>query len=77
MEQTSLEYLWKNYLDNPLSNEDIKYNIEVFEKAKEMHKKEVFDTLRVGILMEMRGFEGLPAEVAFEDYYNQKFNNKW
>ena len=38
MSQTAVEWLYKNLLDNPMSNEDVIYNISIFEKAKEMEK---------------------------------------
>jgi hypothetical protein len=38
---TAVEYLFENYLDNPLSNEDVIYNINVFEKSKEMEKEQI------------------------------------
>jgi len=38
---TAVEYLFENYLDNPLSNQDVIYNINVFEKAKEMEKNNI------------------------------------
>ena len=37
---TAVEWLYKNLLDNPLSNEDVIYNINVFEQAKKMEKQE-------------------------------------
>lgn len=43
MKQTAVEYLYKNYLENPLSNNDIIYNINVFEKAKEMEKQQIIE----------------------------------
>ena len=33
-QQTAIEYLYKNLLDNPISNEDVIYNINIFEKSK-------------------------------------------
>ena len=41
--QTSIEWLYKNLLDNPLSNEDVIYNINVIEQAKGMHEQEIED----------------------------------
>ena len=37
---TAVEFLFENYLDNPLSIEDVTYNIGVFEQAKEMEKQQ-------------------------------------
>jgi hypothetical protein len=34
--KTAVEWLYENLLDNPISNEDVIYNINIFEQAKEM-----------------------------------------
>jgi len=38
--KTAVEYLFENILDNPISNEDIDYNLEIFEKAKLIEKEQ-------------------------------------
>ena len=46
MKQTAVEYLYKNLLDNPMSNEDVIYNINVFEQAKEMEKQRMIELVQ-------------------------------
>jgi len=40
MKQTAVEWLYKNLLENPISNQDIEYNEAVFYNAKEMEKQQ-------------------------------------
>ena len=40
MKQTAVEWLYKNLLENPISNEDVEYNEAVFHNAKEMEKQQ-------------------------------------
>ena len=40
MKQTAVEWLYKNLLENPISNQDIEYNEAVFHNAKEMEKQQ-------------------------------------
>ena len=40
MKQTSVEWLYKNLLENPISNQDVEYNEAVFHNAKEMEKQQ-------------------------------------
>jgi len=65
MKKTAVEWLYKNLLDNPMSNEDVIYNISVFEKAKEMEKQQVIDAYEEG---KDYGFKDNG-----EQYYNQTF----
>jgi hypothetical protein len=37
---TAVEWLYKNLLENPISNQDIEYNEAVFHNAKEMEKQQ-------------------------------------
>jgi hypothetical protein len=39
MKQTAVEWLYKNLLENPISNQDVEYNEAVFHNAKEMEKE--------------------------------------
>ena len=41
MKQTAVEWLYKNLLENPISNEDVEYNEAVFHNAKEMEREEL------------------------------------
>ena len=74
---TAAEWLYKNYLDNPLSNEDVIYNINVFEKAKEMEKKE---QQKLGIIMaifaeELGDKKCIELLNKADKYYEQTFKN--
>lgn len=37
---TAVEWLYKNLLENPISNQDVEYNEAVFHNAKEMEKQQ-------------------------------------
>ena len=39
MKQSAVEWLYKNLLENPISNQDVEYNEAVFHNAKEMEKE--------------------------------------
>jgi ABC-type Zn2+ transport system substrate-binding protein/surface adhesin len=69
--QTAVEWLFKNLLDTPISNEDIIYNISVFEEAKEMERRQiinaVYDAQRTDFYVHY--YEA-------EEYYNEKYNTK-
>lgn len=38
--KTAVEWLYKNLLENPISNQDVEYNEAVFHNAKEMEKQQ-------------------------------------
>ena len=40
---TAVEWLYKNLLENPISNQDVEYNEAVFHNAKEMEKQQIID----------------------------------
>jgi hypothetical protein len=63
---TAVEWLYKNLLDNPISNEDVEYNEAVFHNAKEMEKQQISKAY----------FSGWDEELdrSGEEYYNEKFN---
>jgi hypothetical protein len=62
---TAVEWLYKNLLENPISNQDIEYNEAVFHNAKEMEKQQMFEAYDYG-------FEN--PNVTGEQYYNETFN---
>lgn len=70
MKQTAVEYLHENYLDNPLSNEDVIYNINVFEQAKEMEKQQIMNANIAGVNQGLYGYKNS------EEYYKKTFKNK-
>lgn len=62
---TAVEYLYKNLLDNPMSNEDVIYNINILEQAKEMEKEQIENAFENG--MNAVNIHNL------EQYYNETF----
>jgi hypothetical protein len=74
MKQTAVEWLYKNLLDNPISNEDIIYNINIFEQALEMEKQQIIHAYGQGVVDEAK--EILDATKDAEQYYNQKYKSK-
>lgn len=40
MKQTAVEWLYKNLLENPISNQDLEYNEAVFHNAKKIEKQQ-------------------------------------
>jgi hypothetical protein len=67
-QQTAVEYLYKNLLDNPISNEDVIYNINIFEKAKEIEKEQITDAYLEG---GRKGFNFFGDD--FEKYYEETY----
>jgi hypothetical protein len=65
---TAVEWLYKNLLDNPMSNEDVIYNINVLEQANEMFKQQIIDAWEDG----QNSFPTINAE----KYYKEQFKNK-
>jgi len=70
MKQTAVEWLYKNLLDNPLSNEDVIYNINVFQQAKEMEKQQIMNANIAGVNQGLYGYKNS------EEYYNKTFKKK-
>jgi len=78
MKQTAVQWLFKNLLDTPISNEDIIYNISVFEEAKEMENRQIVDAYDQGI---EDGYHH--PEVGYtnkfessDDYFNKTFKKE-
>ena len=61
---TAVEWLYKNLLDNPMSNEDVIYNINIFEQAKEMFEQQIIDAYQTSHISMMTA----------EQYYNETYN---
>ena len=72
MKQTAVEWLYKNLLENPISNQDVEYNEAVFHNAKEMEKQQIIDANRDGADMVI---DNVPF-ITGEQYYNETFKNK-
>jgi hypothetical protein len=72
--ETAVEYLYINLLDNPMSNEDVIYNIRVFEQAKEMEKQQIKDAwLSAWKDSMINPLEDKYYEPESEQYYNETF----
>jgi hypothetical protein len=56
MKQTAVEWLYKNLLDNPISNEDVEYNEAVFHNAKEMEKQQSKEYAEFAVLCDRQNF---------------------
>jgi hypothetical protein len=74
MKQTAVQWLFENLLDTPISNDDIIYNISVFEEAKEMEKQQIIDAYIKGNYKSNRDMYWKVKSA--EQYYNEKFNTK-
>ena len=69
MKQTAVEWLYKNLLENPISNQDVEYNEAVFHNAKEMEKQQIINTwydCKLSII------DKNPTDA--EQYYKETFN---
>ena len=73
---TAVEWLYKNLLENPISNQDIEYNEAVFHNAKEMEKQQIFETWDNGF--DNGNYYGKYNENCEincgEQYYNETYN---
>jgi hypothetical protein len=67
---TAVEWLYKNLLENPISNQDIKYNEAVFHNAKEMEKHQIMVANTAGVNNGLYGYRNA------EQYYNETFKKK-
>ena len=72
MKQTAVEWLYKNLLENPISNQDVEYNEAVFHNAKEMEKQQIIQSNIDGVDMIINEKHFISGE----QYYNQTFKNK-
>ena len=79
MTQTSVEWLYKNLLENPISNQDMEYNEAVFHNAKEMEKQQQEEfaigfskwCLDIGIYTHFKKTQGINKEL-LEIYKKEK-----
>lgn len=72
---TAVEYLYKNYLDNPLSNEDVIYNINVFEKSKKMEKQD-FENRAIHFAEWLTEKHTLTLMALYEQFEEQFYNEE-
>jgi hypothetical protein len=73
---TAVEWLYKNLLENPISNQDIKYNDAVFHNAKEMEKQQIIlSHINGQSEYDSQAFSSTNKKIA-EQYYNETFKKK-
>jgi hypothetical protein len=70
---TSVEWLYKNLLENPISNQDIEYNEAVFHNAKEMEKQQGYSEEDVKNAF-LDGWELRDGDLPFLKAKNKWFN---
>jgi hypothetical protein len=76
--ETPVEWIYRNLLENPISNQDVEYNEAVFHNAKEMEKeqdKKLYSEEEVvGILIkayEDIGKRKIPNQVVLAEWFEQ------
>lgn len=67
-QQTAVDFLYKNLIENPLSNNDVIYNIRILQQAKELEKQQIIDAYSNG---DINGI--MESEKKAEQYYNETF----
>ena len=67
-QQTAVDFLYKNLIENPLSNNDVIYNIRILQQAKEMEKEQIIDAYSNG---DINGI--MESEKKAERYYKETF----
>ena len=73
MAQTSVDFLWRWWMDNPFASYE--EGVEAYREAKEKHKEETMDAFMAGL---WDGYENkVCGAKQFKDpaeYYNETFN---
>lgn len=69
---TAVEWLYENILINPMYNEDVIYNEDVLEMAKQMEKQQLNDAYNA----DRPNLTCYEENTAFKEYYNETFNNE-
>jgi len=76
---TAVEWLYKNLLENPISNQDIEYNEAVFHNAKEMEKQQGYSEEDMAesfmACWKANVPEGFECKLSFKEWFEQ-FKNK-
>lgn len=67
-QQTAVDFLYKNLIENPLSNNDVIYNIRILQQAKELEKQQIIDAYSNG---DINGI--MESEKKAERYYKETF----
>ena len=71
-QQTAVDFLYKNLIENPLSNNDVIYNIRILQQAKEMEKEQIIDAYIEG---GRKGFNFFGDN--YEQYYNETYTQSY
>lgn len=74
MKQTAVEWLYENILINPMYNEDVIYNEDVLEMAKEMEKQQIIDAVKSTDYI--IGATDKESEEFAQQYYNETFKSE-
>lgn len=67
-QKTAVDFLYKNLIENPLSNNDVIYNIRILQQAKEMEKEQITDAYIEG---GRKGFNSFGEDS--EKFYNETY----
>lgn len=65
--KTAVQWLYENLLLEPMYNEDVIYNEDVLEMAKEMERQQIIKA-RLDIYT--------TGDLSAEEYYNEKFKSE-
>ncbi len=71
---TAVQWLYENLLLEPMYNEDVIYNEDVLEMAKEMEKQQIIDAVKSTDYI--IGATDKESEEFAQQYYNEKYNNE-
>ena len=71
-QQTAVDFLYKKLLENPLSNNDVIYNIRILQQAKEIEKEQITDAYIEG---GRKGFNFFGDN--YEQYYNETYTQSY
>jgi hypothetical protein len=72
LEQTAVEWLLDNLISEPYSEEDFNHNSDMWDKAKEMEKQQMFKALIKG--SDVHG--AFDIELEFKEYYKETFKSE-
>ncbi len=73
---TAVEWLYKNLLENPISNQDIEYNEAVFHNAKEMEKQQGYSEEEVLGIIRQYALEEHLITSSKPDIWFEQFKKK-
>jgi HD superfamily phosphodiesterase len=74
MKQTAVEWLLENLINETFSEEDFKHNFNVWNKAKEMEKQQMWNYIETNYVIGENSL--LFHKQEFEQYYNETFKKE-